>query len=342
MAIGQFQKGLLGYDPMELRAQEQKQWQSMYANAGSPYEKMGIALGQLGGAMFGAFESPLDSKAKSINDAITKASEQYTQGTSDYYRAVADALPAEYTDSKEVALQKYLETKKAETTVWSDSVKAVKDNPELVTTFQQPLAESLLQKATKRGWNEQDTPIPKTLDEIKEFAKKYELTKDSDYGRYVALQQIADKEGRKEVQQEESRLLTMKSIESTIARNNREVSKIASDKFEAGNRWNQERESAIALFNANKLDPNVPLKGINLANTELVNAQRIALRQPWQGKANEVITPVGGAGATKTAQPTTTPIALPASPKDAVIGQVYSTAYGPAQWDGKKFNPVAK
>ena len=315
MAIGQFQKGLLGYDPVELRAQEQKQWQSMYANAGSPYEKMGIALGQLGGAMFGAFESPLDSKAKSINDAITKASEQYTQGTSDYYRAVADALPAEYTDSKEVALQKYLETKKAETTVWSDSVKAVKDNPELVTTFQQPLAESLLQKATKRGWNEQDTPIPKTLDEIKEFAKKYELTKDSDYGRYVALQQIADKEGRKEVQQEESRLLTMKSIESTIARNNREVSKIASDKFEAGNRWNQERESAIALFNANKLDPNVPLKGINLANTELVNAQRIALRQPWQGKANEQITPPGGAA--------------PANPKQgADIGQQAAASFG--------------
>jgi hypothetical protein len=345
MAIGQFQKGLLGYDPMELRAQEQKQWQSLYANAGSPYEKMGIALGQLGGAMFGAFDSPIDSKAKAINEALTKAGEQYQQGTSEYYKAIADSLPADYADSKEVAIQKYLETKKVETTVWSDSVKAVKDNPELVTTFQQPLAESLLQKATKKGWNEQDTPIPKTMDEIKEFAKKYELTKDSDYGRYIALQQIADKEGRKEVQQEEQRLLTMDSIRSTIAKNNRDMQKIKDDKFETGNRWNAERESALALFAANKLDPNVPLKGINLANTELVNAQRIALRQPWTGKANEVITPAGSTGGgstTKPVQPTTNPIPLPASPKDAVIGQVYSTTYGPAQWDGKKFNPVAK
>lgn len=339
MAIGQFQKGLLGYDPMEMRALEQKQWQSMYANAGSPYEKMGIALGQLGGALFGAFDSSGGEKAKAIALAQEQAASQYQPGTSEYYKAIADSLPAEYKDSKEVAIQEYTKYKKAENTVWTDSINAVTKNPELVTDFQRPLAESLLSKATKKGWNEAEVPMPQTQEEIRAFVKKYELNNDADYGRYLALQKIADKEARKEGQQEEQRLLTMKSIESTIARNNREVSKIANDKFEAGNRWNQERESALALFNANKLDPNVPLKGINLANTELVNAQRIALRQPWTGKATEQITPPGG---TKPAQPTTTPIALPASPKDAVIGQVYSTAYGPAQWDGKKFNPVAK
>lgn len=346
MAIGQFQKGLLGYDPMELKALEQKQWQSLYANAQSPYEKMGIALGQLGGALIGEFTggaSATDVKAKAINEAVAKAGQQYTQGTSEYYKAIADALPAEYVDSKEFATQEYLKTKKAETTTWSDSVKAVKDNPELLTTFQQPLAEALLSKATKKGWTEQDTPIPQTTEEIKAFAKQYDLANDPDYGRYLALQKIADKEARKEGQQEEKRLLDITAIKSTIAKNNREMSKIDSDKFEAGARWNEERNSAIALFTANNLDPRQPLKGINLANSELVNAQRIALREPWTGKSGSTIKQPGEAGGGgKSTQPTTTAIALPASPKDAVIGQVYKTAYGDAQWDGKKFNPVAK
>jgi hypothetical protein len=288
------QKGLMGFDPVELQREQQRQWATMYGQAGSPYEKMGLALGQIGGAFFGG-ESAAVSKAKAINQAMEQASSQYQQGTAEYYKAVADAIPSEYTDSKDFATQKFLEAKKAETTVYTDSVKAIKDNPELLPTFTDPLKISLLQKATKNGWNEADNPMPQTVTEIAAFAKKYNLDKDPMYRQLISLEQVAAKEAKKETQQEEQRLLTMKSIESTIARNNREVSKIASDKFEAGNRWNQERESALALFTANKLDPNVPLKGINLANTELVNAQRIALRNPWTGKATEQITPPGGA-----------------------------------------------
>ena len=322
MAIGQFQKGLLGYDPMELKMQEQKQWQNLYANAQSPYERMGIALGQIGNAVIGGLwggESGLDTKAAAINSAIEKARSQYDDGTSDYYKAIAQAIPEQYKDSQQVAMEKAAEVKQKEQTTWTEAIKTVRQDPESLSVFQQPLAESLLRKATKKGWTEQDTPIPQTPEEIKAFAKLYDLSSDPDYGRYLALQKIADKEARKETQQEEQRLLTMDSIRSTIARNNREVSKIASDKFEAGNRWNQERESALALFNANKLDPNVPLKGINLANTELVNAQRIALRQPWTGKANEQITPPGS--------PSPTPGAKPAS-AGGDIGQQVTAAFG--------------
>jgi hypothetical protein len=300
MAIGQFQKGLLGYDPMELKALEQKQWQSLYANAQSPYEKMGIALGQLGGALVGEFmggASATDVKAKAINEAVAKAGQQYTQGTSEYYKAIADALPAEYVDSKEYATQEYLKTKKAETTTWSDSIKAVKDNPELLTTFQQPLAESLLSKATKKGWSEQDTPVPQTTEEIKAFAKLYDLSNDPDYGRYLALQKIADKEARKETQQEEKRLLDMTAIKSTIAKNAADLNKIEKDaKFDQGDRWNAELAAAQALFKANGLDPTKPLRGINLANTELVNAQKIALREPFTGKSSKNVPPPSGGG----------------------------------------------
>ena len=313
------QKGLFGGDPVAMQREDQKIWSQMYGQAGSPYEKIGIALGQLGGALFGG-ETPLQTKANAINEAIAKAGAQYQQGTAEYYKAIADAIPAEYADSRDFATQKYLETKKAETTAYTDSVKAIKDNPELAPTFIDPLKISLLQKATKNGWNEAETPIPQTMDEIKAFAKQFGVDKDPMYRQMMSLQQVADKEAKKEVMESEKALLTMESIRSTIAKNQKEINKIDSDKFEAGARWNEERNSAISLFDANKLDPRVPLKGINLANTELVNAQRIALRDPWTGKSGSVIR-----------QPGETP-APSAGGKSAAtggdIGQQVTTAFG--------------
>lgn len=321
------QKGLFGGDPVEMQMQQQKLWQSAYANAQNPYEKIGIALGQLGGKVFGG-ESELQIKANAINEAIAQAGQQYQAGTAEYYKAIADALPQEYSDSKEFATQKYLETKKAETTAYTDSVKAIKDNPELAPTFIDPLKISLLQKATKNGWNEAETPVPQTMEEIKAFAKQFGVDKDPMYRQMISLQQVADKEAKKETMESEKALLTMESIRSTIARNNREINKIDSDKFEAGARWNEERNSAIALFDANKLDPRVPLKGINLANTELVNAQRIALREPWTGKSGATIKQPGDTSST------------PRSGKTAAqggdLGQQAAAAFGsyePAKYD---------
>jgi hypothetical protein len=122
----------------------------------------------------------------------------------------------------------------------------------------------------------------------------YDLDKDPNYNRLMTLRTLADKEAKKEARKEETELLTIDKIKSTIKKNEEDVKKIGSDKFEQGNRWNQERESALNLFAANNIDPRVPLKGINLANTALVNAQKIALREPWTGKATEKITPAGG------------------------------------------------
>jgi hypothetical protein len=281
------QKGLFGGDPVEMQMQQQRMFQSAYANAQNPYEKIGIALGQLGGKVFGG-ESELQIKANAINTAIGQAGQQHQVGTAEYYKAIADLLPAEYADSKEFATQKYLETKKNDTTTYTNAIKAIKDNPELASTFTDPLKDSLLQKATKNGWNPEETPIPQTNEEIKTFAKQFGLDRDPMYRQFMSMNMVAEKESRKETQQEEQRLLTMESIQSTINKNKADLGKIASDKFEAGARWNEERNSAVELFKANNLDPRKPLKGVNLANTELVNAQRIALRDPWTGKSGSV------------------------------------------------------
>ena len=72
------QKGLFGGDPVAMQAEQQKIWNQLYGQAGSPYEKMGIALGQLGGTLFGG-ESTMSSKTNAINKALENAAAMYQQ-----------------------------------------------------------------------------------------------------------------------------------------------------------------------------------------------------------------------------------------------------------------------
>lgn len=286
-----FKSGLFGSTtPQEVELANRKLWQGMYTSAQSPYEKMGLALAQIGGAVLGIDETEgAFQKQKDIEKVLGLADASYTPGTAEYYKFVAQNLPAEYADSRAYAIQEYKKAEKAELETTVAVNKQVKDNPETLNDYIAPLAQNLLSKASKKGWNPEETPVPESKEEIKAFATLYGLDKDPDYRRLVTLTNLAEKESRKETQEEEKRLLTMDQIRSTIARNSAELGKISNDKFEAGARWNEERNSAIELFKANGLDPRKPLKGINLANTELVNAQRIALREPWTGKSGATI-----------------------------------------------------
>lgn len=312
MAIGQFQKGLLGYDPMEMRALEQKQWQSLYANAQSPYEKMGIALGQLGGALLGGFDSSGDVKAKTINEAIAAAGQQYTQGTAEYYKAIADSLPpdAMFTDSKEFATQKYVEVKKAETTAYTDAIKAIKDNPELLPTFVDPLKVNLLQKATRNGWNEAEVPMPQTAEEITAFAKQFGLDKDPMYRQMVSMTKVAEKEAKNEQVKSEKEALSIDQIKTNIKLDNARLGQIGKDDFDKGARWNAENAAAREFLAANKIDVTKPLTGAARANPAFVEAYQKALRNDWTGSKG-----------------ITTPAPKPAT-GGGDIGQQVSAAFG--------------
>lgn len=323
-----FQKGLFGGDPVELATQQQKMWSNMYASAQSPYEKMGIALGQLGGAVLGG-ETPVETKAKTITSVLESAQSNFTPGTAEYFKYVAENIPPEYADSRAYAISEYQRAKKSELDTTIAVNKQVKENPETVAEFAAPLAQNLLSKARNKGWNPEETPAPETPEQIKAFATLYGLDKDPDYRRLTVLNNLAAKEAKKEEQEEDKRLLTMESIKSTIAKNKKEINKIDSDKFDQGARWNEERNSAVELFKANNLDPRVPLKGINLANTELVNAQRIALRDPWTGKSGSVIKEPGTSGASK---PT------PATPDIKQRVESSGQPYEPAKYDYRIVN----
>ena len=339
MAIApSFTTGLLGYDPIEQQRQQQKLWAGMYGQASSPYEKIGMGVGQLGAALVGGLmgESASQKREKTLLSVKEAADQQFVPGSPEYFKFVADNLPAgaEYSQSRDLANQEFAKARKAALAEEANERKSVREDPESLDVFAPKYATPLLAKAQARGFDPEKEAVPQTTAEIKAFAKLYDLDKDSNYNKLMGLRTLAEKEAKKEAQRAEKESLTIEQIQSTIKKNKADLGKIASDKFEAGNRWNQEREAALNLFTANKLDPSKPLKGINLANTELVRAQSVALREPWTGKAGEKVTPSGTTSAAV--------LPMPATKAGLQENKVYATPNGNAKWDGSTFTLVTQ
>lgn len=330
MAIApSFTTGLLGYDPREQQLQQQKLWAGLYGQASSPYEKIGMGVGQLGSALIGGLmgESATQKRERTLLSVKEAADQQFTPGTPEYYKFVADNLPAgaEYSQSKDLATQEFLKARKATLAEEANERKSVREDPESLDVFAPKYATPLLAKAQARGFDPEKETVPQTTAEIKAFAKLYDLDKDPNYNKLMGLRTLAEKEAAKEAQRAEKEALTIEQIQSTIAKNKREVAKLEKeDKFDAGDRWNAEIDAAVALFKANNLDPTKELRGSKQANTELVNAQKIALRPRFTGKASQ-----------------TTPAAPPTSAGSVDIKQRVESSgqpYEPAKYDYRIVN----
>jgi hypothetical protein len=329
------QKGLFGGDPVAMQAEQQKIWNQLYGQAGSPYEKMGIALGQLGGTLFGG-ESTMSSKTTAINKALENAAALYQQGTPEYYKAVAeDPALANYADSKEFATQKYLEAKKAESLEFAAERKGVREDPGSVDVYAPKYATTLLNKARAKGFDPTTEAVPETTEEIKAFAKLYALDTDPAYNKFMTLRTLSEKEAKNEQVKAEKDVLSLEQIRVNIKKDNAQLAQIGKDDFDKGARWNAENAAARQFLESNKVDLTKPLTGAARANPAFVEAYQKALRNDWTGSKG--VTSPAPKGDTKM-----TPIALPPLKSQAVIGQVYITPNGDAQWDGSKFNIVAK
>ena len=243
-----FTKGLFGgVSPQEQQLQQQKLWAGLYGQAASPYEKMGLALAQLGGAALGVDQ--LGSKTTAINKILTEASNQFPVGSSEYYKYVAENIPAEYSDSKDFAATTYREAVKKEREDYTSTVKAIKDAPETLDQYTAPLAQSLLQKATAAGWKESERPIPTTMEEIKQFAKDYGIDKTKEYGQLVAFNDIAARAAKKIKGEETLQDLNITDKEVGIAVGRQKLA-------EAGKDVNAARE----FFRVNGLDYTKPIE----------------------------------------------------------------------------------
>ena len=143
MAIApNFTTGLLGYDPLEQQRQQQKLWAGMYGQASSPYEKIGMGVGQLGAALIGGLmgESPQQKKEKVVADIKQQADSQFVPGSPEYFRFVAENLPAEYADSRAYAAQEAMKADAAAQKMYLDRVKTVTENPQQMGIVSAPIS----------------------------------------------------------------------------------------------------------------------------------------------------------------------------------------------------------
>lgn len=89
--MAKVEPGLFGYDPTELQQANQQRWATMYGQSGSPYEKMGMALGQIGTAAFkGLFG--IEDPAIAANKEATALAGQFDLNTAAGLRDYTTAL----------------------------------------------------------------------------------------------------------------------------------------------------------------------------------------------------------------------------------------------------------
>lgn len=145
------QKGLLGFDPLEMQLQQQKMFSNLYGQAGSPYEKIGIGLGQLGGKLFGG-ETEAQSQVSSLNQVLQEVGQQFTPNSPEYFKAIAERLPANMIDSKASALAMAAKAEQEAQKTQMENVKFVTDNPEQLGTAVQgssAAAQALIARAVQ-------------------------------------------------------------------------------------------------------------------------------------------------------------------------------------------------
>lgn len=272
MATIDIYKNLLGYDPREQQLQQQKMWAGMYGAAQSPYERMGIALGQLGGTLFGG-ESPEQSRAGVLNKVLQDVGSQYSPNTPEYFKAIADALPADMANAKAYALQEAQKLETATTKQTREDIEFVSKRPEQLATELSTLTTRLENKAKLAGWTGEGE-VPADI--------QAKLEKTPEYKKIMQLSTAGQEALMDRAQKEEKEGLTIESLKTTIAKNKKELKDIG-DKFDAGTRWNYERQAAIDMLAAAGYRPDQKLEGADQLNTALASAQKIALREPWQG-----------------------------------------------------------
>lgn len=272
MATIDIYKNLLGYDPREQQLQQQKMWAGMYGTAQSPYERMGIALGQLGGALFGG-ETAEQSRAGVLNKVLQDVGSQYSPNTPEYFKAIADALPADMANAKAYALQEAQKLETAATKQTREDVEFVSKRPEQLATELSTLTTRLENKAKLAGWTGEGE-VPADI--------QAKLEKTPEYKKIMQLSTAGQESLIDRAQKEKKEALTIESLETTIKKNKKELADIG-DKFDAGTRWNYERQAAIDMLAAAGYSPTQKLEGTDQLNTALTSAQKIALREPWQG-----------------------------------------------------------
>lgn len=274
---------LLGYDPREEELARRKLWAGAYASASSPWEKIGLGLSQLGGALFDKVAG--DDKAdpvSEINKIATEAGQQFTPNSPDYFRYISEN--ASNPIVKQNAAQLYRESLKAETKQNREDIEFVQKNPDQLPAELESLTARLEAKARTLGWNPQDplqqevpADIQAKLQTTPEYRKILQLSTAGQTG-LVEREQAREK---KETDLALSKMnLSMKDLdirakELNIDKLSREISGIKNDVL-----------ASREFFRVNNLDYTKPLDAQNIPAklkytpgfmSSLISAQKKAL-----------------------------------------------------------------
>ena len=288
---------LLGFDPIEEERNRQKLWTSLYAGASSPWEKVGIGIGQLAGGLFGG-ETTAATQQEQLNKVSTEALQQFAPNSADYFRYIADNLPDSMTMVKTNAAALARDAESKERTAMQADTKYVKENPEALAIELQPLTTRLENRAkllyAKEGYDPASgEPIPDAI------MKKLEAT--PEYKKIAQLSEVGQaaliEKGRKVEKDAIDLELAKKNLEMKdldFTQKNLNITKLRQDLAGAS----QNVLSARAVFQVNKLDYLRPLDeqkiSSKLKNTpgfmsSLIQAQRKALEGVDQETINRAL-----------------------------------------------------
>ena len=139
MATKNIYSTLLGYDPYERELQNQKLWSGLYQSAQSPYERIGLGLGQLGGIAAGKlFGDEKADPVSQLNKLTTEASAQFTPNSAEYFKYIAQN--SQDPNVKRLATEEALKVEEAQTKVMREDTEFFTKNPQQATQTLQALA----------------------------------------------------------------------------------------------------------------------------------------------------------------------------------------------------------
>jgi hypothetical protein len=288
---------LLGFDPVEEERNRQKLWTSLYSGASSPWEKVGIGIGQLAGGLFGG-ESTAATQQEQLNKVSNDALQQFAPNSADYFRYISENLPDSMSMVKTNAAAMARDAETKERTAMQADTKYVKENPEALAIELQPLTTRLENRAkllyAKEGYDPASgEPIPESIMKRLEATPEYKKIAQLSQVGQTALMDKAQKEEKEAIDlQLAKKNLEMKDLDFT--KKNLDIKKVQQDLAGAS----QDVLSSRAVFQVNGLDYLKPLNEQKIPNqlkftpgfmSSLIQAQRKALEGVDQATINAAL-----------------------------------------------------
>jgi hypothetical protein len=302
-----FQTSLFGIDPLKYRQERASEYDRLMAAQQSPQSRIGFALGNLLGGVFGG-EDPILKRASDIQGIYNKVAQQFPDQTSpEFYKALADAIPPQYADAKIIASERAQQAEDAafkriaeRTKADQEIVKFYTENPDQASTELQRLAKII-------EANPNDTAALARYEKIATAGTTGAITR-------------AGKEEKADVE--------LKKDKALIAKYERE--RVENAKLNPIDKYNNDIQAARDLLKVYGVDPTKPIKDqvpssvMISAGSVLLKAQENALLQ----KTTEGGTPLSSAAAA--------PVAGDPAVKAAV--EKAGGVYDPANFDYRIVN----